>query len=1644
MPLDASIALPDLQLLISRRLPTWLAKASPDDVQALYSLCEHAHEARDRLKACAQALDDYEAYARQRLAPLLASLGEAGVDAGRVMLYWPSPNDETAPLTCTLIQAALRNFTEEDTHAEAYGPGSGLFHCIAGDGPLERDTTRPLSITPWAFAQACRTADIGSGFAGLLTRQLPVRAEGAPPADALPTVYEEADRTTLAAEALIAKLTGKVDTVGLSLLASAGVIDAGAWPKLPAQAKRLKLAGFDLNAVMLVIGDDNSPAGRPCVLYIPNDPNAPLTQFPNLDALMADLQRRVHHPAYLRFLAGYVGLKNQAAFIRAVEGPPLDDFDRLFATVVNPIAALTLVIRAVSHQRLFEPPSITLNLANLSEVFPDRYTQWREKTLADATLLAVPTERQDRLAAQARHAKWTALGESLGLFVLSFIPGVGEITGVYSMVQSLRSVFEASKAWSKGDERQARILLLGAVDNVIGLRLSPRPPADAQGALLAERLRLVTNAAGEQRLWIPDTHLSGSDHPPAGATPLTPAGLVTRGERQWVRMAGRYVEVERGATDRQAQLRLPVDHDGLAPRLLSNGHGGWRSEYENPGQWQGVHLIRRCTTEAIGLNDSEVALAQELAGVDDSQLQGRAWRTEPLPGMLRYHLRRRVHRQRLLQGVASLRSQGQLPHAAPEIVRTLVDVPSWPQSVGLEWRQPDGSLSSLHPNADRLVRVSANEFAQGTWATELIKQMRSEDLAPLVGKGVFAEAFRQRMSQQWADVLERNCLELAHQLSQDPVPQGPVATVMRQFTSLPEQVATELVAHSNSQQRAGLEAGRVPLPVAELAAEFQRQLRVSLACEALYDGYSTPDAQILLQRLPEALGQGFSSLPPAGPAPGPLPQLAEAALAQRDTVRRLLGMAVDSRRFFRLPARLQDGRLGYLLSGRGSARSTMVSPIDAITLLLRQLYPEANAPALQALRAEVGEGAAALEAISRRERELTDLREALNQWRDAMPQGPAHSIAHSMEVREARYEAATTIMRSWQRSFITHGIHANGAPRYVLNLSYLTLGGELPILPASFPHVTEVWLAGLRLTRIDPAFLECFPNARMLSLENNPLTELPQGPQWLHRLHEVELREIGPGGSRQVVNWLLPSAGTLRRLSLSQNPALPMDALMQHLGQFTALTDLELNDVGLVITPERAGVFNTLTNLVSLSLNDNPLALPPRVDSLHRLNWLSLANTDLEALPPGLEQLMVASPLRLSYINLGDNRIRQLPDLRNTAFVRQAAQPEPYGISSVELILDGNPLDEAAVAQLDEAGIDFDPVPQLVQPDPQGAFEDQWLVGCPALLEHEIRSARQERAAGPFYEVLSRIVQTAPYVRAIRAAERTEVLSRAWDLARLLLMPGEQPMPGLAQLRDRLYNMATEAQATCGDGIVLTIDQFDSEVMVWRAITHSMSASEEGPLRDAALSARRIYRQALLDGQAQRLVRARVARLAGNVPADPATDLGDDLPNTQLDMGIDEVELRLVLRQQLRTRLDLPPVSERLYEALVSEATQSRIAERVHALDTDEGFADWLVDHQNTWYAAIESRYELALDEVRAPYHDALEHVLTLAAGQQPTEPPTPQSLSVLEAIDPTVNWTAQPQLNEQQARTLSNRLRDRCNQAVRTQILQLTRGLIS
>ncbi|MBF7143874.1 MULTISPECIES: dermonecrotic toxin domain-containing protein [Pseudomonas] len=1652
MSLDTPLSLPDLQGLIAPRLPGWLAGASATQVAEVHALCERAHVSRENLQAQVEAAPHYDAFVRHLMTPLFATLGEPGLNPDHAVLYWVSPSEEEPPLTCTLLQAALRSFTADDTEPAAYGAGSGLYHRAPGKEPAA-DLQRPLAFTPWAFAQACRALDPGAQFSAELGRYLPATVAEPLSIDNVAGAFVEADRDALAAEACIAMLRGTLDTLGQGMLYSAGaLIEAPTQAPavaMPAQAKALKVSGFELDRVLVVIADENGPTGRPCVLYIPNDPHSPLTQFESFDAMAKEVERRVHHPAYLRFLSGYVGLGNEAAFVRAIEGVPSDDFDQWFRAVVNPIEAWTLAVRLIQQQPPFEPPKVWLALTQLNGTFAERYTRWRAQRLSDAAVLATPVERLDRLAIQARHAQWVAIGEQLGLFVASFIPGVGQVIGVYSMVQAMRTVFEASRAWAKGDERQARALLFSSLENTGYLLASPHPVADAPAQTLTDRLRMIVDAAGDCRLWVPDLHLLGSRETPPAAGELDAAGMLSDGQRRWIKLNDHYIEVEPGATAWQAQPVLPADYPGVAPRLLSNGHGGWRGEYENPGQWRGVELVRRGGTEAHGLDDTQVALAHDLAGYDDAALQARAWRNEPLPGRLRYHLRRRTIGLALSRAIAGLKENRRLPWLHPDLVRPLADVPGWPADLGLEVVNGDGEVLSLHPDAALTVRLSAQGLSDGTWPADVIAQMHANQLSTLIRLGESTEAFMQRLSEQWVAQLEHAQWQLIHRMSQGSIGDPAVATLVRQFKSLPEQVAAELAAACDSRQREMLEAGRVPLAIAEEAAQAQRELRISLCCEAVHDGYPTADAQRLISTLPTVLAPGEGQLSLAHWAePGRRERLAALAMGQRGEVRKTLGMIADTRRFFRPPLRVHDGRVGYSLSGRGPGASTVTSTTDVLTTLLRQLYPDLSPRSLQAIRAEIGEGPAALQELGRRQRELNDLHVALMDWREQSPAGPNHD----MRVREARDVAASLILRTWQRSYESPDARfMDGTVRHIFNLSHLRLEGPLPPLQCTFGQVLEVHLADMALERVDAQFLQLFPNAHVLDLSDNTLLELPQGPAWLSRLRQVELRNIGPHCAGQVMDWLRPCIGSLQSLALSHNPSLPGRRVLEAIGAFTWLTDLELDDNTLTLTPASQGAFNGLVNLQTLSLDGNPLFLPPRISNLIHLSWLSLADAQLEALPPGLEQLMGASNLRLTYVNLAGNRIAHLPSLTHTEFFRRTSQSPIVTAPGLEFILDANPLDEASVAQLDEAGIDYNPltVMEIQHGMNDSDFEDRWLSGAAPTLQAQVHAARETPAARPFFDVLSRIVHTAPYVRATREDQRGEVLGRAWDLASLMLSPTEHALPGLTELRDRLYDMATEASATCGDGIVLTLDQFEAEVAVWRAIAGSMSTGEGAPLREAAIVARRSFRQALLDAQAQRLVRARSARLAGEVATDPATDLSDDLPNHQLAMGVDEVEVRLVLRQRLQTTLDLPPVSERLYDAIISEGTAGRIAERVRALDTLDGFSDWLVDHQNTWREALERRYADRLDSVREPYYQALEHVLALAAGELPDQPLSPGALDTLSAMAPDVAWqnpagpVSAPVLNEHQAQVLCNRLRDQSNMAARQLLLQLTRDLI-
>lgn len=1684
--------------IIQARSPAWLATASAADLQRLEALSAQAEQARRALQAATASLPQYERYARGRLRAILAQMGEHAAEPTTAVLHWTDPDGAQPPMTCTLVQAALRNFTEEDTDAQAFGPGSGIFRATDTKGqPVGR--TR-LAIAPEAFAAACRQADIGQGFAQTLRAELPAQVTGAA-MGSFPGLFMQADRTNLAGEVCVARLKGRLDSVGEQLLANWIALE-GITP-MPATAQRLAVAGFSISRALVITAKQGETSGQPCVLYVPNDPYAPLAQFQNMAALQTELAHRVNHPAYVRFLAGYVGLEHEAAFIRAIEGPPSTDFDRLFDIAINPLKALELAERVLEHEPPFPRPELWLEVAPLDHLFSDRYAAWARQTLADASAIAVSTARVDRQAVLARHQRWVNAAEQLGVLVLSVIPGLGEIVAVYSMVQTLRSLYELSMAWAAGDEQRARAVLIGAAENARYMLPAQGRPSDAEQEAFLARLRLIASADGQMRLWLP--HLPFRGH--SATLPIEPVpreGLLRQGSEAWVSMDGRLVPVHADATAYIAQPMAPANQRGYVPRLLGNGDGGWRADYESPSHWTSSQLLRRSWGEGSELRDEARVLAHRLAGIDDTVLQGMAVRGERLPSLLRYLLYRRRGARVLEQNLQALRSQAVLRNPHPALLERLVLVPGWPMEVGIELQEGAGPVTRLHPDRTRWSRLQVADLVKGGWVTSLVAQMSSEELA---GLSIDADvnAMARRLAKQWADALEGQAgavLDSLGEATTSPTAfSGPGRVLVRQFPGLPRLMVDDLVQRCTTVQRRRLDQGRVPVAVAEQAAEQCRQVRIARALEAIHERYGTEDRDRLLvgllpnlpswpnnlslevrehqaqgpliQRigavtdspwlvirqhgrfqamrgqyrsasldsLEEALiqiaGATTSGQQPWADGLALRSEVFEYGLAHRGRVRELLGLGTDTRPFFRAPTRLVDGRRGYALSGRG--RGTPVAPNDFILHLLRELYPDADAATLQRLRLEIGTGPTASAELARRRQDLSRLRSELDAWR-VQPIGndPGAVVVPAREI------VVWLMLQAWQYRFVSsRALPSDLGVCYTLNLSYLNIGGGLPSLSVSFPHILELSLSDMGLQEVDPQFLACFPNARVLRLDENPLRVLPTGPAWLGQLRELYLRDIGSHTAGHILEWLQPCAGTLTALDLSSNPGVPADALLARLGQFNQLRLLELTGINLRLTLQTRGAFRALPHLEMLSLNRNPLQMPPNLEGMYQLHWLSLQESGLEGLPPGLETLMRRNDLRLNYVNLASNEISSLPDLSASEFFIRAAL-RMDGPEAFEFIMDDNPLGPEAAGMLRRAG--FHVFPRQESEDSAPA-PDQWLEGCPPTLAEHIRAAREEPAAQPFYDVLAQVVRTAPYLRARDDSQRQEARGRAWRLAeRFLATP--DALPGLDQLRERLYQMATDAQATCGDGVVLTLDQFESEVRVWAAIAGASDPTEDGPLLVALQPARQLFRQALLDGQAERLIRAREARLDGREADDSAVVLEDDIAEHLLEMSTDEVELRLLLRQRLHAVLDLPAVSERLYDAIVGDETLLRITARVQALDTPEAFAQWLINHQATWREALEHRYADAFEQVREPYNDAVAYLLARAAGED-SEPLSPGALSALEAAEPNVAWRnpqgepEQPPVTEQQALILSNRLGEACNAAVGALRLEMAQQLI-
>ncbi|WP_413398540.1 NEL-type E3 ubiquitin ligase domain-containing protein [Pseudomonas sp. 1P02AnB] len=1057
--------------LIAHRLPTWFRAALPEQRAALRRHLLAQQRAHVQAQRLLDAIPALPAFGDALLSPVLehelgrrldvrtaqldlvALLPQASASLGIAQTYRRHTSRQS------LLAAALHNFDPSETQAAAFSSGT----CIVDAAH------RPIALAPERFAQLCRTLDIGGQYQRRIKTVL-TPEDGT--RGAVEHTLQEAFRTAFVADACLALVRGGLDQDNyrrLSALAAPTPVvppDAHVW-----KAHEIRVLGKQVNGVLAIeVRADDSPDANleAIVAWIPGDPIASVSMHASWRALSIALAGRFAVPGYAAFFVRLLARADQQAFSHTLA-------------------------RKLSEANVGAPIEIDCRHAPIDgDVFAHLRLRQVESLLADAKLLAVPTDQENRKARAARLEGYVDAGfDLLGLASL-FVPGLGVAMLGIAALQLAREVYEGYEDWQLGDREAAITHLFNVAEGLVGNALVAGAPVAvlrlAQRTLFVDGLAPVVAAPGTLRLI--DPALPGYANRVGEEVAASPT------VRHVATQAGR-LRLERAHEHAHWRVVHPGREGAYSPVVESNRAGGWRHALEQPQHWNDVgELVRRLDSEAAQASDDAIRFALRATGMTQDQLRGLHVEGSPAPARLRDALQRYdVHLQ--------------FPDLRGEAFEAQVAA-----------TQPD-----LQPAAQVLKR----DFPGLTprCANELVEHATQAQVQRLIDEQRVPLALAQQARWALHDArLDRACAGLVRVQLAGRDTEKLALGLVEAVAPWPDNVRMEirqdtpqgpLLAHSTA--AVGAEV--------RVIVNQQGRYRCMDASGALVPGSSLEDTltEALSLRLDDVqkilLGQADLSAPALGE------RLAELANRARGDAARILGMTTE-RQGFKPPSRLGDGRVGYPLSGRGESSQ------QAFSRGLRQLYPTFSASDTEAfLRDLRARGIDPWNHLHDLHLQLATLRSVLETW-----QAEPSTLLQAVR----RREVASRLRRCWRRK--------RGGP----DGSRLIIEGErvglLPSLPESidFGHVQEMVLRDMALTQMPASFLSRFPNLRLLDMRHNQLPRLPEGLETL-----VNLRELRLGHNRIVwdaqSDQQIAALTHLQRLELDGNPlqAMPDLAVLRHL-----------------------------------------------------------------------------------------------------------------------------------------------------------------------------------------------------------------------------------------------------------------------------------------------------------------------------------------------------------------------------------------------------------------------------------------------------------------------------------------------------------------
>jgi hypothetical protein len=1612
--------MPSLKTLETLRpeIPEWYSGAREMDRQYLRELIEEQGRLRGVLdKTLGNLQHDINAFAEPLLSTVMKSNFNTAenIDAFSVQLAVPSKigfvidTGASRVRQSTLLEAALHNFEESETTEDAWRNSSGIYRKDArGSLALEPAISLPR------FTSLCRSLDIGGQYQRhIKSVLLPTNVE------AQRTLQQDSvasEKAAFQVAALIARLKGDISAYAYAKLELIRENRANVtFHDQPLHSHRLSLMGFRLTGIVLfsAIADPSelkktidaltpdslkfwsewsqrisvlpgneyeqfkllqaffangpqgmtdellrrddiyrqSPLSGPLIAYVPDDPDHPLKEYSSLTEFMKTLIGQLRNTEYQAFFSRFVAHKDKGVFFTRVN----ERFTTFTWHQLEPLDMGPWWRETAVENPNAEPITNRIH----GDLWVTLFHERRDKAIADARLIAVPTDDEDATARFKRLTSYLEIGWNMFNFAAMLVPGLGEAMLGIMVAQMLAEVAEGIEDWSKGDKDEASAYFVGVLINFAQLALMSAGHVLPSGRLppikispFVEGLKPV-EVRGKERLWNPDLHPYEQPIALPLEASVSEKGLYRHQDQDVLRLEDKCYGVKQDRNTGQHGLAHPTRADAYQPLLEHNGAGSWKTELDQPLEWDRRRLLKRLGASADGFSDETLDQVLIVSGVHENVLRRLHVEHETPPAMLVDTLKRfkayadaEACAEQILVNRIGEEWAGFVP-------RFMTELPGWPEGKAIEvFEGPGLSGSSIKDGyADALpadtLQMTRQELVGGALPERVVGFLDEQSLGELLGQWFSGDRSRrvEALREQLAGQARRHKRRLFDGLyARRERSANPLVTLLKSDgEELSTSMAEELLGHAQPSDLQHLtEKKRVSLKLTEQTREAEHQLRLARAYEGLYlDELHNPDTVRLelhsMAKLPgwpsdlrlEIREYSFdgplndSIGPPDAPTRKVLIRgeggqyeardAGDQHLHGTDTLYAAVLHALPDPQRAALGFEIHDAlRLEQAVKVQPLGRQ-LFEPIVRDNPVLKPAYDP------QVMRLRGGMKGYAQQAprgtgLRRRARSLypghspEEVETLLTQFSQ-----DGGSARERLAALEAEFNGFNRAMQRWMNSptqsnrFTPAGV----AEWHARNRIYSAL--------------RQCW------QRTGPEGIEAEGVVRPQSLAFNNIPMLSQLLDTLPKLESnfdhVTSLSLRGGQLRSGHMSFLESFHQVRYLNLQDNL---LTAIPQAVRDMRHLTHLFLDGNNIELDALAVDSLKNLTRMTSLRLRGNPLKLIPDISRMPHLQVLLLGDTGLDSWPVGL---FSQSRPRSIYLDLSANPISRIPEVAPGSFraellARTVISRSPRWISPENL--------DILKSYIESVGMD----PERPYP-PRGVLDSSdWVAGMSERqwqVKQEVWNAvEDEFDSVPFFNEIRVLTQSADFKAG--GTYQTELTAKVWRMLEAMARDSE--------LRSKLFHEAA-TPTECVDGGTQLFNAMGVQVMVHEAYALVRADLIETQLLELALGKSRLDELGVI-------ARQRVSERLAKGERFRRYDADGEVTGT-----IDEVEVHLAYMTDLAERLDLPWQARGMQFRNIAEVSKEMIEaafQRIKALEEGDLLIDRIFE-QPLWKTWLEATY---------------------------------------------------------------------------------------